>query len=49
MCIRDSLYPGNELELIVRDWGIGIADVEQARAPLFTTGNEAVSYTHLKE
>ena len=35
-----SLYPGNELELIIRDWGIGIADVEQARAPLFTTGNE---------
>ena len=34
------LYPGNELELIIRDWGIGIADVEQARAPLFTTGNE---------
>ena len=30
----------NESELIIRDWGIGIADVEQARAPLFTTGNE---------
>lgn len=38
--LKLRLYPGNELELIVRDWGIGIADVEQARAPLFTTGNE---------
>ena len=28
------LPPGNELELMVRDWGVGIADVEQARAPL---------------
>ena len=33
-------YPGNELELIVRDWGVGIPDIEQARTPLFTTGNE---------
>lgn len=38
--LKLRLYPGNELELIIRDWGIGIADVEQARAPLFTTGNE---------
>ena len=38
--LKLRLYPGNELELIVWDWGIGIADVEQARAPLFTTGNE---------
>ncbi|MGI5962894.1 MAG: anti-sigma F factor [Lawsonibacter sp.] len=28
------------LEIIVRDWGVGIADVEQARMPMFTTGNE---------
>lgn len=28
------------LEIIVRDWGVGIADVEQARTPMFTTGNE---------
>ena len=34
------LYPGNELELIVRDWGVGISDVDQARTPLFTTGSE---------
>ncbi len=29
-----------ELKLIVRDWGVGIPDIEQARTPLFTTGNE---------
>ncbi len=34
--IRDD----HALEIVVRDWGIGIADVDQARAPLFTTGNE---------
>ena len=28
------------LEVVVRDWGVGIADVEQARAPLFTTGGQ---------
>ena len=30
----------HELEIVVRDWGIGIADIEQARTPLFTTGSE---------
>ena len=28
------------LEIVIRDWGVGIADVEQARTPLFTTGSE---------
>ena len=28
------------LEIVVRDWGVGIADVEQARTPMFTTGSE---------
>ena len=28
------------LEIVVRDWGVGIADVDQARQPLFTTGGE---------
>ena len=31
---------GNALEIVVKDWGVGIADVEQARKPLFTTGND---------
>ena len=38
--LKLRLYPGNQLELIVRDWGVGIPDIEQARTPLFTTGNE---------
>ena len=38
--LKLRLYPGNELEPIVRDWGVGIPDIEQARTPLFTTGNE---------
>ena len=28
------------LEIVVRDWGVDIADVEQARTPHFTTGSE---------
>ena len=28
------------LEVVIRDWGVGIADVEQARTPLFTTGGQ---------
>ena len=28
------------LEIVVKDWGVGIADVDQARTPLFTTGSD---------
>lgn len=31
---------GNVLEITVRDWGIGISDVEQALQPLYTTGDK---------
>ena len=31
---------GNLLEIVVKDRGVGIADVERARTPLFTTGGE---------
>ena len=34
------LREGNILEIVVKDWGVGIADVEQARKPMFTTGND---------
>ena len=34
------IYPDHSLEIVVRDWGVGIPDVEQARQPLYTTGNE---------
>ena len=38
--LRLRLLGENELEIQVRDTGVGIPDVEQARTPLFTTGNE---------
>lgn len=38
--LKLSVKEGNLLEITVRDWGVGIPDVEQARQPLFTTGNE---------
>lgn len=31
---------GQVLEVVIRDWGVGIEDVDRAREPLFTTGNE---------
>ena len=38
--LKLRIYPGNELELIIRDWGVGIPDIDQARTPLYTTGSE---------
>ena len=38
--VKLRIREGHILEIAVRDWGVGIADVEQARTPLFTTGNE---------
>ena len=38
--LKLRLKEGNMLEIVVKDWGVGIPDVEQARTPLFTTGNE---------
>ena len=38
--LRASIFEGNVLEIVVRDWGCGIADVEKAREPLYTTGGE---------
>ena len=36
--LRLRLLPGGVLEILVKDSGVGIADVEQARQPMFTTG-----------
>lgn len=38
--VKAKIFDGNILEVTVRDWGKGIADVEQARQPLYTTGGE---------
>ena len=38
--LKARILEGGVLELTVRDWGRGIADVEKAMEPLFTTGGE---------
>ena len=34
------IFADNVLEIVIRDWGVGIEDVDRAREPLFTTGDE---------
>ena len=43
VAVRARICPGNVLELTVKDHGRGIADVEKARGPLYTTGGEGRS------
>lgn len=38
--MRLRILDGDVLEIAVQDWGRGIADIRQAREPLFTTGGE---------
>ena len=38
--VKARICAGNVLELTVKDHGRGIADVDQARLPMFTTGGE---------
>ena len=38
--LKLRIKENNVLEIAVQDWGVGIPDVEQARQPLYTTGNE---------
>lgn len=38
--LRLRLFEDNTVEILVKDSGVGIADVDQARQPLFTTGSE---------
>ncbi len=38
--MRLRILPGGVLEILIRDWGKGIADVEKAMEPLYTTGGE---------
>ena len=33
------LFADNTMEIVIRDWGVGIPDVDKAREPLFTTGD----------
>ncbi len=38
--VKLRIREDHSLEIVVKDWGVGIADVAQARTPLFTTGSE---------
>ena len=38
--IKMRILEGQVLELVIRDWGRGIPDVDRARQPLYTTGGE---------
>lgn len=38
--MKCRIYENNILEFVIRDWGRGIPDVDQARMPLYTTGGE---------
>ena len=40
IAMRLRIIKGNTLEISIRDWGKGIADVQQAMTPLYTTGGE---------
>ncbi len=40
IAVKARILDHNILEVVVRDWGKGIADVEQAKEPLYTTGGE---------
>ena len=38
--LRVQILDGNVLEIVVRDWGQGITDVNKAREPMYTTGGD---------
>ena len=38
--LRIRLFDDNTAEIVVRDWGVGISDVDRAMEPLYTTGGD---------
>ena len=38
--LRVQILDGNVLEIMVRDWGRGLSDVDKAREPMYTTGGD---------
>lgn len=38
--MRVRILPDERLEIVVKDHGVGIPDVEKAKTPLYTTGGE---------
>lgn len=39
VAMKLRLFADNTVEIVIRDWGVGISDVDKAREPLFTTGD----------
>ena len=40
IALKVRITDENMVTISVKDWGCGIADIEKARTPMFTTGNE---------
>ena len=40
IALKVRIAEDNTVTISVKDWGCGIADIEKARTPMFTTGNE---------
>ena len=40
ICLRAAILEDNSVEIVVKDWGRGIDDIEKAREPMFTTGGD---------
>ena len=38
--MRMKIFDDNSLEIMIKDYGVGIPDIEKAMTPLFTTGGE---------
>ena len=38
ICLKAAVLEDNSVEIVIRDWGRGIEDIEKAREPMFTTG-----------
>ena len=37
--VKLRIKEDHSLEIVVKDWGVGIEDIDRARTPLFTTGS----------
>jgi stage II sporulation protein AB (anti-sigma F factor) len=40
ICLKAAVLEDNSVEIVIRDWGKGIDDIDKAREPMFTTGGE---------
>ena len=38
--MRAKITGGVQFDIVIRDWGLGIPDIDRAREPLFTTGGD---------